>query len=90
MYFLDVITIAARMQPCRRNSITANFFVRMGLGAISPELVWGFRCLNMVIEPFVRMGPPPRSLAVEANDCFMVRLPRGATDYKFAARSSRS
>jgi hypothetical protein len=32
----------------------------------------------MVIEPFVRMGPPPRSLAAEANDCFMVRLPRGA------------
>lgn len=28
---------------------------------------------NMVIEPFVRMGPPPRSLAAEANDCFMVR-----------------
>jgi len=27
----------------------------------------------MVIEPFVRMGPPPRSLAAEANDCFMVR-----------------
>ena len=32
----------------------------------------------MVIEPFVRMGPPPRSLAAEANNCFMVRLPRGA------------
>ena len=31
----------------------------------------------MVIEPFVRMGPPPRSPAAEANDCFMVRLPRG-------------
>ena len=31
----------------------------------------------MVIEPLVRMGPPPRSLAPEANDCFMVRLPRG-------------
>jgi hypothetical protein len=44
----------------------------------------------MVIEPFVRMGPPPRSLAAEANDCFMVRLPRGATEYKVAARSSRA
>ena len=32
---------------------------------------------NMVIEPFVRMGPPPRSLAAEANDCFMVRTPDG-------------
>ena len=32
----------------------------------------------MVIEPFVRMGPLPRSLAAEANGCFMVRLPRGA------------
>jgi hypothetical protein len=45
---------------------------------------------NMVIEPFVRMGPLPRSLAAEANDCFMVRLPRGATEYKVAARSSRT
>jgi hypothetical protein len=44
----------------------------------------------MVIEPFVRMGPPPRSLAAEANDCLMVRLPRGATEYKVAARSSRA
>ena len=44
----------------------------------------------MVIEPFVRMGPPPRSPAAEANDCFMVRLPRGATEYKVAARSSRA
>jgi hypothetical protein len=32
----------------------------------------------MVIEPFVRMGPPPRSLAAEANNCFMVRLSCGA------------
>lgn len=32
----------------------------------------------MVIEPFVRMGPPPRILAAEANDCFMVRLRQGA------------
>ena len=31
----------------------------------------------MVIEPFVRMGPPPRSLAAEANDCFMVRTQYG-------------
>jgi len=27
----------------------------------------------MVIEPFDRMGPLPRSHAAEANDCFMVR-----------------
>jgi hypothetical protein len=33
---------------------------------------------NMVIEPSVRMGPPPRSLAAEANDCFMVRPQREA------------
>src|SRR5258708_2240749 len=32
----------------------------------------------MVIEPFVRMGPPPWSLAAEANDCFMVRPQHGA------------
>jgi hypothetical protein len=44
----------------------------------------------MVIEPNIRMGPPPRRLAAEANDCFMVRLPRGATEYKVAARSSRA
>ena len=33
------------------------------------------------------MGPPPRSLAAEANDCFMVRTPPGTTEYKVAARS---
>ena len=32
----------------------------------------------MAIEPFVRMGPPPRSLAAEANDCFMVWSQHGA------------
>ena len=44
----------------------------------------------MVIGPYIRMGPLPRSLAAEANDCFMVRLLRGATEYKVAARSSRA
>src|SRR6202035_3348290 len=44
----------------------------------------------MVIEPYIRMGPPPRSLAAEANDCFMVRPPAGPTEYKVAARSSRA
>jgi hypothetical protein len=44
----------------------------------------------MVIEPFVRMGPPPRSLAAEANDCFMVRPRVGPTEYKVAARYSRA
>jgi len=33
-----------------------------------------------------RMCPPPRSLAVEANGCFMVRVPAGPTEYKVAAR----
>ena len=33
---------------------------------------------NMVIEPFVRMGPLPRSPAAEAHGCFMVRTPRGS------------
>jgi hypothetical protein len=32
------------------------------------------------------MGPPPRGLAAEANDCFMVRLLLGPTEYKVAAR----
>jgi hypothetical protein len=42
----------------------------------------------MVIEPFVRMGPLPRSLAAEANNCFMVRLSHAEpTEYKCAARS---
>jgi hypothetical protein len=31
---------------------------------------------NTVIEPFVRMGPLPRSLASEAHGCFMVWAPR--------------
>jgi hypothetical protein len=31
---------------------------------------------NMVRwRPVVRMGPPPRSLAAEANGCFMVGIP---------------
>jgi len=33
---------------------------------------------NTVIEPFVRMGPLPRSLAAEAHGCFMVRTPNGS------------
>jgi hypothetical protein len=33
--------------------------------------------LNMVVRPIIRMGPPPRSLASEAYDCFMVRTSRG-------------
>jgi len=32
------------------------------------------------------MGPPPRSLAAEANDCFMVQtLQMGSTEYKVVA-----
>jgi len=41
----------------------------------------------MVVEPFVRMGPLPRSLAAEAHVCFMVRSHVGPTEYKFAARA---
>ena len=33
---------------------------------------------NMVIEPAVRMGPLPRSLAAEAHGCFMVQTPSGS------------
>ena len=40
----------------------------------------------MVIEPFDRMGPLPRSHAAEANDCFMVRPQHGPTGYKGAAQ----
>ena len=39
------------------------------------------------IEPSPRMGPPPRSLAAEANDCFMVWPRRGLTESQGAARS---
>ena len=44
---------------------------------------------NMVIEPFVRMGPPPRSLAAEANDCFMVRPQHGANRIQGCNAKSR-
>jgi hypothetical protein len=33
------------------------------------------------------MCPPPRSLALEANGCFMVRSHAGLTEYKVAVRS---
>jgi len=33
------------------------------------------------------MGPPPRSLAAEADGCFMVWSDVGPTEYKVAARS---
>jgi hypothetical protein len=33
------------------------------------------------------MCPLPRSLALEANGCFMVQVPTDLTEYKVAARS---
>src|SRR3954451_24708250 len=36
-----------------------------------------------------RMCPPPRSLALEADDCFMVRVQADPTEYKVAARVLR-
>jgi hypothetical protein len=35
-------------------------------------------------DPFVRLGPPPRSLAAEANGCFMVGSDADPTEYKVA------
>jgi hypothetical protein len=35
------------------------------------------------------MCPPPRSLALEANGCFMVQVPADLTEYKVAVRLSR-
>lgn len=32
------------------------------------------------------MYPPPRSLALEANGCFMVQVLQGLTEYKVAVR----
>ncbi|CAH2603399.1 protein of unknown function [Rhodovastum atsumiense] len=42
----------------------------------------------MAFHAVVRMGPPPWSLAAEANGCFMVRPRVGPTEYKVAARCS--
>jgi hypothetical protein len=44
----------------------------------------------MVIEPFVRMGPLPRSLAAEANDCFMVRIRRVQPNTRLRREISRA
>ena len=44
----------------------------------------------MVIEPFVRMGPPPRSLAAEANDCFMVRTQQVRPNTRLQREISRA
>ena len=41
---------------------------------------------TMVLTPFLRMGPPPRSFAADAHDCIMVPIPRGSTEYKGVAR----
>jgi len=40
----------------------------------------------MVNAPLVRMGPLPRSLAAEANECFMVGVRADPTEYKYAAQ----
>ncbi len=40
----------------------------------------------MVNAPLVRMGPLPRSLAAEANECFTVRVHKNPTEYKYAAQ----
>jgi hypothetical protein len=44
----------------------------------------------MVNAPFVRMGPLPRSLAAEANECFTVRVPPDPTENKYAAQELRA
>ena len=43
----------------------------------------------MASMPKDRVGPPPRSLAVDAHDCIMVRIPKGSTEYKVVARRQR-
>ena len=43
------------------------------------------RCSTMASMPKGRMGPPPRSLAVDAHDCIMVGS-QGSTAYKVVAR----
>lgn len=40
----------------------------------------------MVCKAAHRMCPPPRSLALEANGCFMVWVQPDPTEYKVAAR----
>jgi hypothetical protein len=44
----------------------------------------------MVIEPFVRMGPPPRSPAAEVNECFLVRAQRVQPNTKLRREISRA
>jgi hypothetical protein len=34
------------------------------------------------------MGPPPRSLANDAHDCIMDRMPRASTEYKVVGQRS--
>src|SRR5262245_57362058 len=43
----------------------------------------------MASTPLTRMGPPPRSLAADAQGCIMVRVIE-PTEYKAAARSLRA
>ena len=88
--------VVLRQRPDRASKITSEQHrVSARQAATSPG--WpitirggGDPSQNMVIEPSVRMGPPPRSLAAEANDCFMVRPRTGPTEYKVAARCLRA
>jgi hypothetical protein len=43
----------------------------------------------MVDDTVDRMGPPPRSLAAEAYDCFMVRIPTGPPNARLRREPSR-
>src|SRR4051812_27787604 len=36
------------------------------------------------------MAPPPRSPATEADDCFMVRIPKDPTEYKLGSCARRT
>ena len=44
------------------------------------------RKTEWLLKPRYRMGPPPRSLAIDAQDCIMGRVKKTA-GYKFAART---
>jgi hypothetical protein len=65
-------------QTTDNRQISAPRHAEMVRGGGSPEN-------SVALMPDVRMGPPPRSLAVDAHECIMVRIPCASTEYKILA-----
>jgi hypothetical protein len=47
----------------------------------------GYPTTPLASMPLLRMGLPPRSFAVDAHGCIMVRILSGSTEYKVVART---